>query len=61
MTYQEIRDRADRVRGIPLQDVLLLAGAKRDRHDKARWHTARGVISSTAAKFITDVHPPNLN
>ena len=52
MTYQEIRERADRVRGIPLQDVLLLVGAKRDRQDKAKWHTAKGVISCTAAKFI---------
>lgn len=52
MTFQEIRDRADRLRGIPLQDVLLLVGAKRDRYDKAKWHTARGVISCTAAKFI---------
>lgn len=52
MTFQEIRDRANRVRGIPLQDVLQLAGAKRDRYDKAKWHTARGVISCTAAKFI---------
>jgi hypothetical protein len=52
MTYQEIRDRADRVRGIPLQEVLLLVGAERDRYDKAKWHTARGVISCTAAKFV---------
>lgn len=52
MTFQQIRERANRVRGIPLQDVLLLAGAKRDRYDKAKWHTARGVISCTAAKFI---------
>jgi len=52
MTFQEIRERADRVRGIPLQDVLHLAGAKRDRQDKAKWHTAKGVISCTTAKFI---------
>jgi hypothetical protein len=52
MTFQEIRDRADRVRSIPLQEVLKLAGAKRDRYDKAKWHTARGVISCTAAKFM---------
>ena len=52
MTYQAIRDRADRVRGIPLHEVLQLTGAQRDRHDKAKWHTARGVISCTAAKFI---------
>jgi len=52
MIFHEIRKRADRVRGIPLQEVLVLAGAKRDRYDKAKWHTARGVISCTAAKFI---------
>ena len=52
MTYQKIRDQADRVRGIPLQEVLLLVGAERDRYDKAKWHTTRGVISCTAAKFI---------
>jgi hypothetical protein len=52
MTFQDIRDRADRVRGIPLQEVLLLAGAKRDRYDKAKWHTAKGPISCTAAKFM---------
>jgi hypothetical protein len=52
MTFQDIRDRADRVRGIPLQEVLLLAGAKRDRYDKAKWHTPKGAISCTAAKFM---------
>jgi len=52
MTFQEIRERAHRVRAIPLQEVLLLAGAKRDRYDKAKWHTAKGVISCTAAKFM---------
>ena len=52
MTFQEIRDRANRVRGISLQEVLRLAGAKRDCHDKAKWHTAKGAISCTAAKFM---------
>jgi hypothetical protein len=52
MTFQNIRDQADRVRGIPLQEVLLLAGAKRDRYDKAKWHTSKGAISCTAAKFM---------
>jgi hypothetical protein len=52
MTYQEIRDRANRVRCIPLQDVLLLNGAKCDRYDKTKWHTAKGVISCTEAKFM---------
>lgn len=52
MTFQDIRDRADRVRGIPLPEVLLQAGAKRDRYDKAKWHTPKGTISCTAAKFM---------
>jgi hypothetical protein len=52
MTYQEIRERAERVRGVPLQDVLQRAGATRDRYDKDKWHTARGMISCTAAKFM---------
>jgi hypothetical protein len=53
MTFQDIRDRADRVRGIPLQEVLQLAGAKRDRYDKTKWHTSKGAISCTAAKFMS--------
>jgi len=52
MTFEEIRARANRLRGIPLEAVLHLAGAERDRYDKARWHTARGVISVTGMKFM---------
>jgi hypothetical protein len=52
MTFQEIRDRADRVRGIPLQAVLLRTGAERDRYDKAKWHTGKGTISFTGIKFM---------
>jgi hypothetical protein len=52
MKFREIRDRADHVRGIPLQEVLLLTGAKRDRYDKAKWHTDKGVISCTGMKFM---------
>jgi hypothetical protein len=52
MTFQEIRDRADRVRGIPLQSLLLRTGAERDRCDKAKWHTGKGTISFTGMKFM---------
>jgi hypothetical protein len=52
MTFQEIRQRADHVRGIPLQSVLLLTGAERDRYDKAKWHTGKGTISFTGMKFM---------
>jgi len=51
MTFQEIRDRADRVRGVPLQAVLRLAGAKQDGYDKAKWHTTQGTVSCTGMKF----------
>ena len=52
MTFQEIPARADRVRGLPLQSVLLATGAEPDRFDKAKWHTAQGVISITGVKFM---------
>lgn len=52
MSYQELHDQANRVRGIPLDDVLQATGACRDRSDKARWHTVRGTISVTGMKFI---------
>jgi hypothetical protein len=52
MTFQEIRDRADHVRSIPLQSLLLRTGAERDRYDKAKWHTGKGTISFTGMKFM---------
>jgi hypothetical protein len=52
MTFQEIRERANCVRGIPLQSVLLETGAQQDRYDKAKWHTAQGAVSCTGMKFI---------
>lgn len=52
MTFSEIRARADRVRSISLEEVLQLTGARRDRHDRAKWHTARGIISITGMKFM---------
>jgi hypothetical protein len=52
MSFQEIRDRANRLRGIPLDAVLIETGAKRDRYDKAKWHTAKGTLSFTGMKFM---------
>jgi hypothetical protein len=46
------RQRADRLRLIPLPAVLRLCGAQPDRHDHSKWHTAVGTISVTGAKFI---------
>jgi hypothetical protein len=52
MSFQELRERADRLRALPLEAVLLRSGATRDPADKAKWHTGRGVISVTGAKFM---------
>ena len=43
---------ADRLRAVPLETVLTLLGARRDRHDRAKWHTERGPLSVTGAKFM---------
>ena len=52
MTLQELRSRADQLRAVPLEAVLALAGAERDRYDRAKWHTVRGTLSVTGAKFM---------
>jgi hypothetical protein len=35
MTFNELRQRADQVRTLPLEAVLLATGAQQDRCDKA--------------------------
>lgn len=52
MTYDEIRRSASRLRSVPLEAVLRLAGAEPDRHDRAQWHTGQGVLSVTGARFM---------
>lgn len=47
-----IQKRAERVRAIPLEAVLRLAGAHPDPHDRHKWHTSQGVLSVTGPKFI---------
>jgi len=46
------RQRADRLRALPLSVVLRRSGAVPDRADPHKWHTAQGVLSVTGAKFI---------
>lgn len=52
--HGNFRDRADAVRSLPLELVLEEWGANRDRCDRHRWHTDRGVlsISDTNVKFF---------
>lgn len=52
MSLGTLRDRANQVRGIPLDSVLRLSGAQPDRYDQRKWHTAQGVLSVTGAKFM---------
>ncbi len=51
MTWDDLRRRAAVVREVPLETVLLLRGAERDRHDKSKWHSERGPLSVTGPKF----------
>lgn len=46
------RQRADRLRALPLAAVLRAAGAAPDRADPHKWHTAQGVLSVTGVQFM---------
>jgi Protein of unknown function (DUF3991)/Toprim-like len=46
------RERAERLRALPLATILVALEARRDPHDPAKWHTARGVLSVNGPKFI---------
>jgi hypothetical protein len=50
--YDQLRRRADAVRNIPLETVLVRRGASRGRHDKAKWDTEQGPVSVTGSKFF---------
>jgi len=46
------RERTDRLRTLPLTDILRAIDATPDPHDPAKWHTARGVLSVNGPKFF---------
>lgn len=52
MTGNDFRSRADHLRALPLEAVLVRTGAERDPDDPAKWHTAQGVLSVTGARFM---------
>lgn len=52
LDIHQLREVADRVRPIPLERVLLLAGAEKVRSDKAKWRTEGGTLSVNGAKFM---------
>src|SRR5262252_5630420 len=47
-----MHDRFGPLRQIPLTAVLRACGARPDRYDKAKWHTAEGTLSLTGTKFM---------
>jgi hypothetical protein len=50
--YAQIKNIANRVRDIPLTDVMGITGSVQDKYDKRKWHTSRGAISITGQKFM---------
>jgi hypothetical protein len=46
------RERTDRLRAIPLTEVLRAIDATPDPHDPVKWHTPRGVLSVNGTKFF---------
>jgi hypothetical protein len=51
MNFDDWRRRADAVRAVPLEAVLLARGAVRDRRDRHKWHSEQGPLSVTGPKF----------
>jgi len=52
VTYWQRRQQAARLRGIALEHVLPLCGARHDSHDPHKWHTPEGVLSVNGPKFM---------
>jgi hypothetical protein len=52
MTFWQRKQRAHQLRALPLAQVLVWCGAQRDATDKNKWHTPRGVLSLSGAKFM---------
>ncbi len=52
MNFADLRQRADAVRAVPLETVLLFRGAVRDRHDRRKWQTEKGPLSVSGPKFM---------
>jgi hypothetical protein len=46
------RERTNRLRALPLTDILRAVGARPDPRDPVKWHTARGVLSVNGTKFF---------
>jgi Toprim-like/Protein of unknown function (DUF3991) len=52
MSRDDFRRRADAVRGIPLEVVLVALDAERDPRDRSQWRTEKGPLTVTKSKFF---------
>jgi hypothetical protein len=52
MSRDDFRQRANVVREIPLETVLLWRGAVRDPRDRSKWDTEQGPLSVSGVKFM---------
>jgi hypothetical protein len=52
MTFWQRKQSAAQLRTLPLEQVLGWCGAHRDATNHNKWHTVRGVLSVTGAKFM---------
>jgi hypothetical protein len=50
--FEELRKKANEVRGIELTVLLQHFGSTKDLQDKTKWHTRQGVISVNGPKFM---------
>jgi Toprim-like/Protein of unknown function (DUF3991) len=52
MTRHLEPDELDALRRVPLPAVLRVSGARPDRYDRKKWHTAQGSLSVTGMQFM---------
>jgi hypothetical protein len=52
MNSDHLRQRANVVREVALETVLMLHGAVRDRCDRRKWHTEQGPLSVSGTQFM---------
>lgn len=54
MDFEDLKNTADYVRGIGLEEILKQTGSIKHRYDKSKWQTCQGVISvsSNGQKFM---------
>jgi hypothetical protein len=56
MTHRLGPDQLQALRRVPLPAVLQTCGARPDRYDRKKWHTAQGCLSVTGMQFMNWNH-----